>query len=69
VRSAGAIATLNTLLGVMANNFLFDGAKFDFHKILSPNFQVSHSFAMPQGAPSSYTFGSFYADQHVRLCL
>ena len=45
----------------MATNFFFDGAKFDFSKGLSPNFQVSHGFTMgSQVAPSQYQFGAFY---------
>ena len=52
--------------GVFVTNFLFDGAKFDFAKFLSPNFQVSHSFALgSQVAPPSYHFGATYGTEKV----
>ncbi|KAI3636426.1 hypothetical protein MIR68_005778 [Amoeboaphelidium protococcarum] len=54
----------NEVRGVFANQMLFDGAKFDFGKVLSPNFQVMHSFMLgSQVAPQQYSFGTFFTSQ------
>ncbi|KAG0000788.1 translocase of outer mitochondrial membrane [Entomortierella chlamydospora] len=50
------------------NNQLFDGARCDITKVLTPNFQVTHSFAMGSvGAPSSYNFGTAFIGQQSFL--
>ncbi|KAL1925649.1 uncharacterized protein VTP21DRAFT_532 [Calcarisporiella thermophila] len=42
-------------------NHLFDGARADLTKILSPNFQVTHSFSLGSVvAPPQYNFGSIF---------
>eukprot|EP01134_Creolimax_fragrantissima_P005582 CFRG5582T1 len=44
--------------GMMANNFLIDGAKVSVSKPISNNFQVSHTLSM--GGSNSYHFGANY---------
>lgn len=54
--------------GVFVTNQLFDGAKFDFGKMLSPTFQVQHNFALgSQVQPALYSFGAVYANADVFL--
>ncbi|KAF8976422.1 translocase of outer mitochondrial membrane [Entomortierella lignicola] len=50
------------------NNHVFEGARCDITKVLTPNFQVTHSFAMGSaGAPSSYNFGTAFIGQQSFL--
>jgi mitochondrial import receptor subunit TOM40 len=50
------------------NNHVFDGARCDITKALTPNFQVTHSFSMGSStAPSSYNFGTAFVGQQVSL--
>ncbi|KAG0294957.1 translocase of outer mitochondrial membrane [Dissophora globulifera] len=49
-------------------NHVFDGARCDITKVLTPNFQVTHSFAMGSAAaPSSYNFGTAFIGQQSFL--
>ncbi|KAJ1969686.1 translocase of outer mitochondrial membrane [Dispira parvispora] len=49
-------------------NYFFDGARADLTKILSPNFQVTHSIALgTAGAPSTYHFTAMYAGPEFLL--
>lgn len=52
---------------VSLSNVLFDGAKADLSKGLSPNFQVSHSYTLgSMMIPPSYHFGAIYVNgQHL----
>lgn len=48
---------------VSPSNFLFDGAKADISKGLSPTFQVSHSFSMGSStSPPNYSFGGVFVE-------
>ncbi|KAG0224851.1 eukaryotic porin/Tom40 [Mortierella sp. GBAus27b] len=50
------------------NNHVFDGARCDITKALTPNFQVTHSFGMgSSSAPSSYNFGTAFVGQQSFL--
>lgn len=50
---------------VSPSNLLFDGAKTELAKGLSPNFQVSHSIQMGSAMqPSSYSFGAIFVQGH-----
>ncbi|KAJ2481153.1 translocase of outer mitochondrial membrane [Coemansia sp. RSA 2131] len=52
----------------MLTNFTFDGGRADMAKILSPNFQVMHSFQLGlPGQPSAYEFAGVYADEHTMM--
>ncbi|KAJ1926536.1 translocase of outer mitochondrial membrane [Tieghemiomyces parasiticus] len=43
-------------------NYFFEGARADLTKVLSPNFQVTHTLSLATGgAPSSYSFAAVYA--------
>jgi hypothetical protein len=45
---------------------MFDGAKIDLTSLLSPRFQVTHSFTWAaQGIPSNYSFGAGYVGEKV----
>ncbi|KAF9127879.1 translocase of outer mitochondrial membrane [Mortierella sp. GBA39] len=49
-------------------NHVFDGARCDITKVLTPNFQVTHSFAMGAAAsPSTYNFGTAFIGQQSFL--
>ncbi|KAF9095975.1 translocase of outer mitochondrial membrane [Mortierella sp. AD031] len=49
-------------------NHVFDGARCDITKVLTPNFQVTHSFAMgAAGSPSTYNFGTAFIGQQSFL--
>ncbi|KAF8979604.1 translocase of outer mitochondrial membrane [Entomortierella lignicola] len=49
-------------------NHVFDGARCDITKVLTPNFQVTHSFAMGSASgPSSYNFGTAFIGQQSFL--
>lgn len=68
----GTFETLHKeVRGVSPSTILFDGAKADIAKGLSPNFQVSHSFNLGSiAAPQSYSFGSiFVAGSHLMHAL
>jgi len=44
-------------------NFMFDGARADLTKVLSPGFQLSHAFQMGSTVqPSTYTLNSAYVE-------
>lgn len=48
---------------ISPSNFLFDGAKADISKGLSPTFQVSHSFSMGSStSPPNYSFGGVFVE-------
>ncbi|KAI9593800.1 mitochondrial import receptor subunit tom40 [Syncephalis fuscata] len=50
--------------GTFLTNHLFDGARADITKMLSPNFQVSHTFSLGSSAlPSSYMFNSVFMNE------
>ncbi|KAJ2449057.1 translocase of outer mitochondrial membrane [Coemansia sp. RSA 2336] len=52
----------------MLTNFMFDGGRADLAKILSPNFQVMHSFQMGlPGQPSAFEFAGVYADEDTLM--
>ncbi|KAJ2764598.1 translocase of outer mitochondrial membrane, partial [Coemansia nantahalensis] len=54
--------------GTMLTNFMFDGGRADLAKILSPNFQVMHTFQLGlPGQMSSYEFAGVYADEDTLL--
>ncbi|PVU97629.1 hypothetical protein BB561_000448 [Smittium simulii] len=56
--------TKSTLL----SDIFFDGARADLTKILSPNFQVMHSFQLGQGAaPSSFNFAAVFANEKTLM--
>eukprot|EP00160_Parvularia_atlantis_P018052 Unigene6480_Nuclearia_a/m.19950 Unigene6480_Nuclearia_a/g.19950 ORF Unigene6480_Nuclearia_a/g.19950 Unigene6480_Nuclearia_a/m.19950 type:complete len:301 (-) Unigene6480_Nuclearia_a:27-929(-) len=47
---------------VFVTNFLFDGAKFDLSKMLSPTFQVTHRFVLGSSTqPQNFNYGAFVA--------
>lgn len=47
-------------------NHVFDGARCDITKVLTPNFQVTHSFAMgAAGSASTYNFGTAFIGQQA----
>ncbi|KAL7751419.1 translocase of outer mitochondrial membrane [Sorochytrium milnesiophthora] len=49
--------------GVFTTNYAFDGAKFDFGKGLSQNFQITHSFQLGSATtPPNYSFGAVVAE-------
>ncbi|KAG0058773.1 translocase of outer mitochondrial membrane [Linnemannia elongata] len=49
-------------------NHVFDGARCDITKVLTPNFQVTHSFAMGAAASAStYNFGTAFIGQQSFL--
>ncbi|KAF9434070.1 translocase of outer mitochondrial membrane [Entomortierella beljakovae] len=49
-------------------NHVFDGARCDITKVLTPNFQVTHSFAMGSSTgPSTYNFGTAFIGQQSFL--
>ncbi|KAG0092102.1 translocase of outer mitochondrial membrane [Podila epicladia] len=49
-------------------NHVFDGARCDITKVLTPNFQVTHSFAMgAAGSASTYNFGTAFIGQQSFL--
>ncbi|KAG0238898.1 translocase of outer mitochondrial membrane [Actinomortierella wolfii] len=50
------------------NNHVFDGGRCDITKVLTPNFQATHSFAMGSAtAPPSYNFGTAFIGQQSFL--
>ncbi|KAI8050356.1 mitochondrial import receptor subunit tom40 [Syncephalis plumigaleata] len=50
--------------GTFLTAHLFDGARADITKMLSPNFQVSHTFSLGSAAlPSSYMFNSVFMNE------
>ncbi|KAJ2778315.1 translocase of outer mitochondrial membrane [Coemansia javaensis] len=52
----------------MLTNFMFDGGRADLAKILSPNFQVMHTFQLGlPGQPSSYEFAGVYANEDTLM--
>ncbi|KAJ1647902.1 translocase of outer mitochondrial membrane [Coemansia erecta] len=53
----------------MLTNLMFEGGRADLAKILSPNFQVMHSFQMglPGGNPSAFEFAGVYADENTMM--
>ncbi|KAJ1936139.1 translocase of outer mitochondrial membrane, partial [Kickxella alabastrina] len=55
--------------GTMLSNFTFEGGRADLAKILSPNFQVMHTFqlGLPGGNPSLFEFGGVYADERTMM--
>jgi hypothetical protein len=58
------------LVDTFLTNHVFDGARCDITKVLTPNFQVTHSFAMgAASSPSSYNFGTAFIGQQVRTTL
>ncbi|KAF9292701.1 translocase of outer mitochondrial membrane [Mortierella antarctica] len=47
-------------------NHVFDGARCDITKVLTPSFQVTHSFAMgAAGSASTYNFGTAFIGQQA----
>ncbi|CAO3565213.1 unnamed protein product [Mortierella alpina] len=49
-------------------NHVFEGARCDITKVLTPNFQVTHSFGMgAAGSPSTYNFGTAFIGQQSFL--
>lgn len=69
-RTRGCIArqrvfSSNTV--VFPTAFLVDGAKCDLSSILSPAFQVSHSFAWAGAQPPQYHFGAGYSTPSLLL--
>ncbi|KAJ1915537.1 translocase of outer mitochondrial membrane [Mycoemilia scoparia] len=61
----GPIDKLNKeMKSMMVSNFFFDGGNASLTKMLSPNFQVMHSFQLGlPGSPSNYSFASVYATE------
>ncbi|RKP34826.1 eukaryotic porin/Tom40 [Dimargaris cristalligena] len=59
----GTTENLNKeLKNTFLTNYFFDGARADLTKVLSPNFQVTHTISLATaGAPSSYNFAAVYA--------
>ncbi|PVU97570.1 hypothetical protein BB559_001980 [Furculomyces boomerangus] len=56
--------TKSTLL----NDFFFDGARADLTKVLSPNFQVMHTFQLGlPGSPSSFNLAAVYANEKTLM--
>ncbi|KAJ2507190.1 translocase of outer mitochondrial membrane [Coemansia sp. RSA 2052] len=54
--------------GTMLTNFMFDGGRADLAKILSPNFQVMHTFQLGlPGQPSAFEFAGVYADEDTMM--
>ncbi|KAI8324272.1 hypothetical protein GQ54DRAFT_316266 [Martensiomyces pterosporus] len=54
--------------GTMLTNFMFEGGRADLAKILSPNFQVMHTFQLGlPGQPSSFEFAGVYADEDTLM--
>ncbi|KAJ1957843.1 translocase of outer mitochondrial membrane [Linderina pennispora] len=52
----------------MLTNFWFEGGRADLAKVLSPNFQVLHTFQMGlPGQPSSFEFAGVYADENTLM--
>lgn len=53
-------------LDVSPTHLLFEGGKLDLGKILSNQFQVSHSFNLAAGTlPSTYHFGTVFVGKSV----
>ncbi|KAF9926400.1 translocase of outer mitochondrial membrane [Linnemannia zychae] len=56
------------LKNTFLTNHVFDGARCDITKVLTPNFQVTHSFAMGAvGMPSTYNLGTAFIGQQSFL--
>ena len=54
----------------MLTNFFFEGGNANLTKMLSPNFQVMHSFQLSlPGALSTYSFGSVYANENASVSI
>ncbi|OLY82114.1 putative mitochondrial import receptor subunit tom40 [Smittium mucronatum] len=52
----------------LLNDHIFDGARADLTKVLSPNFQVMHTFVLGlPGSPSSFNFASVFANERTLL--
>ncbi|KAJ2719943.1 translocase of outer mitochondrial membrane [Coemansia sp. Benny D115] len=53
----------------MLTNYTIEGGRADLAKILSPNFQVMHTFqlGLPGGNPSAFEFGGVYADEYTMM--
>lgn len=52
----------------MLTNFTFDGGRADLAKVLSPNFQVMHTFQLGlPGQVSAFEFTGVYADEHTLM--
>ncbi|KAJ2296448.1 translocase of outer mitochondrial membrane [Coemansia sp. RSA 2702] len=52
----------------LLTNFMFDGGRADLAKILSPNFQVMHTFQLGlPGQPSAFEFAGVYADENTLM--
>lgn len=72
IENPGTFETLTRdVAGVFVNQQLFDGAKFDFAKVLSVEpaaFNVVHSFTLgSQTLPPTYAFMSVYSDAAMFL--
>ncbi|KND00559.1 uncharacterized protein SPPG_04867 [Spizellomyces punctatus DAOM BR117] len=53
---------------VQPTNFLIEGAKFDLTSVLTPHFQVMHSFSWGASQfPPTYHFGTVYAKDKIML--
>ncbi|KAJ1673924.1 translocase of outer mitochondrial membrane, partial [Spiromyces aspiralis] len=61
----GSIEKINKEMKVTTlTNFFFEGGSASLTKMLSPNFQVMHTFQLGlPGSPSSYNFASVYANE------
>ncbi|KAJ2158512.1 translocase of outer mitochondrial membrane [Coemansia sp. RSA 552] len=54
--------------GTMLTGLTIDGGRADLAKILSPNFQVMHTFQMGlPGQPSAFEFAGVYADERTLM--
>jgi hypothetical protein len=59
---------LSLFLGVLPSLYAFDGAKVELTSLISPNFQVAHSFQWAsQQMPNLYSFSTVYAGNRVRF--
>ncbi|KAJ2822583.1 translocase of outer mitochondrial membrane [Coemansia erecta] len=65
----GQFEMLNqNIKSTMLTNFMFDGGRADLAKILSPNFQVMHTFQLGlPGQPSAFEFAGVYADENTLM--
>lgn len=59
---------MHNFVDVSLSQLLFEGGKLDLAKILSNQFQISHSMSLAAGgAPSTYHFGAVFVEKNVPL--